>query len=88
MLLPDGDFGSGTERGVRCSQDVANQPVTGSADLLFRCWLDVRPEPYPPLATNGVALIAKEETGGPAYYDAITRRPHFSMAFTAGLLSA
>lgn len=32
MRLPDGDFGSGTERGVRCAQDVANQPVTGTKE--------------------------------------------------------
>ncbi len=32
MLIADGDFGSGTERGVRYAQDIANIPVTGSAD--------------------------------------------------------
>lgn len=34
-------------------------------------------DPYPPLDTEGVAFIAREETGGLAYYDALTRWPHY-----------
>jgi peptidoglycan hydrolase-like protein with peptidoglycan-binding domain len=77
MLVPDGDFGRGTEVGVRYTQRVASQPVTGTADELLWLWLEQQPEPFPPLATNGVALIAREETGGLGYYEQITRWPHF-----------
>lgn len=77
MLIADGDFGSGTERGVRYAQDAASQPVTGTADDELWSWLESKPEPYPPLATNGVAFIAAEETGGLSYYHAVTRWPHF-----------
>lgn len=77
MLVPDGDFGGGTERAVRYAQEIADQSVTGSADEELWIWLYSYPEPYPPLATNGVALIAREETGGIHYYNAVTRWPHF-----------
>jgi peptidoglycan hydrolase-like protein with peptidoglycan-binding domain len=77
MLIADGDFGSGTERGVRYAQDIANLPSTGTADNELWSWLESKPEPHPPLATNGVAFIALEETGGLAYYHAVTRWPHY-----------
>jgi len=77
MLVADGDFGAGTERGVRYAQDIAGQPVTGSADKDLWAWLESQPETYPPLATNGIALIAREETGGLAYYNNVTRWPHY-----------
>ncbi|MCU0836400.1 MAG: peptidoglycan-binding protein [Chromatiaceae bacterium] len=77
MLVPDGDFGRGTERGVRYAQDVAGQPVTGTADEPLWAWLEQQPEPFPPLATDGVALIGREETGGLDYYEQVTRWPHF-----------
>jgi hypothetical protein len=77
MLTPDGDFGGGTERGVRYAQDMAGQAVTGTVDEALWVWLEQQPEPFPPLATNGVALIAREETGGLAFYRAVTRLPHF-----------
>lgn len=77
MLVTDGDFGGGTERGVRYAQDIAGQTETGSADQVLWEWLEARPEPYPPLATDGVSFIAREETGGLAYYRAVTRWPHF-----------
>lgn len=77
MLTPDGDFGRGTESGVRYAQDMAGQPVTGSVDETLWGWLEQQPEPFPPLATNGVALIAREETGGLSFYEKITRLPHF-----------
>lgn len=77
MLKPDGDFGSGTERGVRYAQDIAGQPVTGSAEENIRYWLDDKPEPYPLLDTNGIAFIAQEETGGLSFYQRVTRWPHY-----------
>jgi len=77
MLIADGDFGGGTERGIRYAQDIANQPDTGLADEQLWQWLEKQPEPYPELATNGIAFIAAEETGGLAYYNAVTRWPHF-----------
>lgn len=77
MLTADGDFGGGTERGVRYAQDIAEQTSTGTADNDLCSWLESRPEPYPLLATNGVAYIALEETGGLGYYHAVTRWPHF-----------
>ncbi len=77
MLVADGDFGSGTERGVRFAQDIANLQNTGTADDELWTWLAKQPEPYHPLATNGVAYIALEETGGLALYAALTRWPHY-----------
>lgn len=77
MLAVDGEFGSGTERGVRYAQEVAGQPATGSADRQLWQWLEARPEPYPPLPADGVAFIAREETGGLAYYESQTRWPHY-----------
>lgn len=77
MLIPDGDFGSGTKRGVEYAQDIAVQPVTGIADANLWQWLETIPEPFPLLDTNGVAFVAKEETGGLAYYEQVTRWPHF-----------
>lgn len=77
MLDPDGDFGPGTERGVKYAQDVAGVPVTGIADSAFQTWLDSLAKPFKQLDTNGVAFIAREETGGLAYYDAFTRWPQF-----------
>jgi hypothetical protein len=62
---------------VRYAQYVAGQPVTGSADDLLRGWLERRPEPLPPLATDGVALIARGETGGLFYREQVARWPHF-----------
>jgi hypothetical protein len=77
MLKPDGDFGRGTERGVRYAQDIAAQPITGTADTALWEWLEPLDEPFPQLDTDGVAFIALEETGGLGYYDAVTRWPHF-----------
>lgn len=77
MLIADGDFGAGTERGVRYAQDIANLPSTGTADEPLWDWLESQPEPYPLLSTNGIAFIALEETGGLGYYDKVTRWPHY-----------
>lgn len=77
MLFPDGDFGGGTERAVYFAQEVAGLDITGIADSsLWHC-LDKQAEPFPLLDTDGVAFIAKEETGGLAYYNQITQWPHF-----------
>ena len=77
MLIADGDFGSGTEGGVRYAQDIANLPSTGTADEPLWVWLESQPDPYPLLSTNGIAFIALEETGGLGYYDKVTRWPHY-----------
>lgn len=77
MLIADGDFGRATERGVRYAQDIANMQKTGTADDALWGWLESRPEPFSLLATNGVAFIALEETGGLDYYNTVTRFPHF-----------
>ena len=77
MLIPDGDFGCGTERGVLYAQDVAGHPTTGIAETDLWEWLELQPEPYDKLDTNGVAFIAKEETGGLHYYEMVTRWPHY-----------
>ena len=77
MLVADGDFGGVTERGVRYAQDIAEQPNTGTADENLWSWLASTSEPSQNLATNGVAFIAREETGGLAYYHIVTRWPHF-----------
>ena len=77
MLIADGDFGSGSERGVRYAQDIANLPATGTADEPLWVWLESQPDPYPLLSTNGIAFIALEETGGLGYYDKVTRWPHY-----------
>ncbi|MCB2194155.1 MAG: peptidoglycan-binding protein [Deltaproteobacteria bacterium] len=77
MLVTDGDFGPGTEKGVRYAQDIAGQPETGSVDSQLWQWLEAGPEPYPSLPTDGIAFIAREETGGLAYYEQKTRWPHY-----------
>lgn len=77
MLNPDGDFGSGTERGVCYAQDIAGHAQNGIADQKLWEWLELQPEPFAPLNANGVAFIAKEETGGLAYYDLWTRWPQY-----------
>ena len=77
MLNADGDFGSGTERGVRYAQDFADLPQTGTADTELWEWLDAQPDPSADLATNGVAFLALEETGGLGYYDKVTKWPHY-----------
>ena len=77
MLIADGDFGAATEQAVRYVQDIAGQDNTGTVDKSLWTWLESKPEPFPPLATNGVAFIALEETGGLAYYDDVSRFPHY-----------
>ncbi len=77
MLVPDGDFGGGTERGVHYGQDCAGQRCTGTANQALWFWLESQPEPSPVLPTNGIAFIAREETGGLAYYNEVCRRPHY-----------
>lgn len=77
MLSVDGDYGPGTTAAIRYAQEVAKQTITGLAD--FRLWdfLESQPHPFSKLDTNGVAFIALEETGGLAYYQKITRFPHW-----------
>ena len=77
MLTVDGDFGSGTEKGVRYAQDIMGMQSDGTVNESLWNWLEQQPDPFPELAANGVAFIAKEETGGLSYYDAVTRWPHF-----------
>lgn len=77
MLIADGDFGIGTKRGVQYAQDIANLPSTGTVDDELWSWLESKPEPFPSLATNGIAFIALEETGGLAYYHDVSRWPHY-----------
>lgn len=77
MLVTDGDFGRGTERGVLYAQDITQQPTTGVADTVLWNWLEPQPKPFQLLDTNGVAYIAKEETGGLSYYELVTRWPHY-----------
>ena len=75
--MPDGDFGNGTERAVNYAQELAKLDITGVADASLWQWLEKQSEPFPELDTDGVAFIAKEETGGLAYYNQITQWPHF-----------
>jgi len=77
MLVADGDFGRGTETAVRYAQDIAQLPCDGTADETLWHWLEQQPEPFPPLATDGVAFIALKETGGLSYYNQVTRWPHY-----------
>jgi len=77
MLSVDSDFGPATELGVRYAQDIAGLPVTGVADVALQRWLTGQAEPFPQLHTDGVAFIAKEETGGLYYYNLVTRWPHY-----------
>lgn len=77
MLNADGDYGAGTDKGVRYAQDVAGQPITGIANNSLWTWLEKRAEPSSLLSANGLAFIALEETGGLSYYESNTRWPHF-----------
>lgn len=77
MLVCDGDFGPSTERGVRYAQDAASLSATGKSDPQLWSWLETQHDPFTLLDTDGIAFIAREETGGLAYYDAITQWPHY-----------
>lgn len=77
MLDPDGVFGPGTERAVKHCQTWARQPLTGTVDEVLWDWLAALAEPFPALPTEGVAFIAREETGGLAYYQDHARWPHY-----------
>lgn len=77
MLAIDGDFGPATEKGVRYCQECAGQQPTGRADQGLWGWLKALPEPFPKLDTNGIAFVAREESGGLVYYQEVTRWPHF-----------
>ncbi|KHT60906.1 hypothetical protein RJ45_22970 [Photobacterium gaetbulicola] len=77
MLKDDGDFGAATERAVRYAQGIAQHASTGTVDGALWSWLGSQPEPFPLLATNGLAFIAREETGGLNYYSLHTRWPHY-----------
>ncbi len=77
MLVPDGDFGAGTERGVLYAQDMAGHSANGVADSQLWDWLEAQPSPFDKLQTDGIAFIAREETGGLGYYNKVTRWPHF-----------
>lgn len=77
MLEADGVFGGGSLRGVKYAQLLAGQPPSGIVDAALWRWLEIQPEPFPLLHTNGVAFIAQEETGGLRYYEQHTRWPHF-----------
>lgn len=77
MLLVDGDFGPGTQKGVLYAQDIAGFPETGIAETGLWEWLEAQPQPYPLLHADGIAFITKEETGGLSYYEIITQWPHY-----------
>ena len=77
MLSVDGDYGPGTTAAIRYAQEVAKQTITGLADVRLWDFLESQPHPFSKLDTNGVAFIALEETGGLAYYQKITRFPHW-----------
>jgi len=77
MLIADGDFGRGTERAVRYAQAISKLPTTGWVDSGLWSWLEAQPESSKLIDSNGVAFIAKEETGGLDYYEAVTAHPHF-----------
>ena len=77
MLELDGDFGPGTKRGVIYAQEVMEREQTGVADRHLWEWLESLSEPFPALATEGVAFIARAETGGLRYYNEVSRWPHF-----------
>ncbi len=77
MLNVDGDYGPGTSAAIRYAQEVAKQAASGLADAALWRWLEAQPQPFALLDTNGVAFIALEETGGLAYYQKITRWPHY-----------
>jgi hypothetical protein len=77
MLKVDGDYGPGTTAAIRYAQEVAKQTITGLADVRLWDFLESQPHPFSKLDTNGVAFIALEETGGLAYYQKVTRFPHW-----------
>lgn len=77
MLKVDGDYGPGTTAAIRYAQDAAKQTITGLADVALWNFLESQPHPFTLLDTNGVAFIASEETGGLAYYQKVTRFPHY-----------
>lgn len=77
MLVPDGDFGSGTVKGVNYAESYFNLPVSGkSSDALWQNLIEQN-DPFPLLGSEGVAFIAREETGGLRYYNEITQWPHY-----------
>ncbi|MCG7964461.1 MAG: peptidoglycan-binding protein [Candidatus Thiodiazotropha taylori] len=77
MLAIDGEFGPSTEKGVIYAQDIAQEPQTGIARPSLWRWLRELSDPFDKLHTDGIAFIAKEETGGLAYYEIVTQWPHY-----------
>lgn len=88
MLVPDGDFGSGTEKGVNYAENYFSLPVSGKSSDTLWVKLIEQSDPFPQLGSEGVAFIAREETGGLGYYNSITQWPHYpgvSSGITIGI---
>jgi len=77
MLKPDGDFGIATERAVQFVQKTKGEEVNGKVNKAFIEWSESLENPYPELNVNGIAYIAKAETGGLSYYDNNAQFPHY-----------
>ncbi len=84
LLDDDGQFGPGTEAGLRACQLEAGRPVTGSIAPADWDWLESLPEPCPDIATEAVVFIAREEVSSRAYYDAVVTRPSYP-GLTSGM---
>ncbi len=77
MLEVDSDYGVATERGVKHGQSTAGFPITGKVNQQLLDWVEAQQDPFPQLANEGVAFLAREETGGLAYYDLVAKAPHY-----------
>ncbi|MFT6046078.1 MAG: peptidoglycan hydrolase-like protein with peptidoglycan-binding domain [Arenicella sp.] len=77
MLKADGYFGRATEEAVKFTQKLRGVPETGDVGSKFLKWAKTLKNPYPLLNINGIAHIAKAETGGLSYYERTAKVPHF-----------
>ena len=84
MLSIDGDFGPATEIGFIYAQDIAGQNKTKIVENIFWEWIEKYPKPSKILDTEGIAFIAREETGGLSYYEMVTHWPH-SPGYSSGI---
>lgn len=69
LLVPDGDFGGGTETAVFFAQRCAGLPVTGRAEAALLRWLEAQPLPTDLISVDGATLIARYEVANLALYE-------------------
>src|SRR5690606_25984011 len=75
LLVPDGDFGGGTEAAVFFAQRLAGQPPDGRANAALLRWLAEQPLPTDLVSVDGATLIARYEVASLSLYEQRYLRP-------------